>query len=159
MRKFVEADHILQNESLRDAYIQDSITRQASHGQLRALWSQMEHMLGYSMERFRLPRDMNLRPCVANEVRVRARDGSVLLFNTVTNEKTLAFAAKHYVKRFYCLTQITDRGSILQAGLHLMLSQEYTTFPFVGFFHNQWNALKMSSKKNVASNSGKPSSR
>ena len=48
---------------------------------------------------------------------------------------------------WHVLAQITDRGPIVAAAEHFILAQNYLTVVFFGFFHAQWNALKMAAKK------------
>ena len=87
MRKLVDMDVILGSEELTQHFVHDRITRQAAHGQLRCLWSQVGHITGKDMAYFRLPPKVDMRPCAANEVRVRTSDGDVFFVDRAAGKK------------------------------------------------------------------------
>ena len=102
MRKLVDMDVILGSEELTQHFVHDRINRQAAHGQLRCPWSQVEQITGKDMEYFRLPHGANLRPCAANEVRVRTYDGYVFSVDRAAGKKGAGDSSWLFASRLAC---------------------------------------------------------
>jgi hypothetical protein len=138
---------LLADQNLTRLYVHDMLDRQASHGQLRALWSQLQESLKCDMEKFRPPDGVTLRRCLHDEERITLASGDVVMRSTVTGEIHTVVTSEHLQHSFSIMSHVTDRGSVVCSSLHFLMAMGYLMFAFFGFFHGQWNALKTAARK------------
>ena len=146
MRKLVSIDTVLEPDQFTQFFVQYQITRQASHGQLKALFSQIEQATGKTAERFCLPLAVQVRRLRHQELRVVASNGEIYLVNKSAGTRTKVWPKEVLFTDYNLLIQVTDRGLIVTGALNFMLEMNYLTCVFFGFFHTQWNALKNAAK-------------
>lgn len=142
----VDIETMLSSDDLTSAFIHDRVCRQASHCQLKALFSQIEEITGKTMQQFRLPAGISLRPTALGETRAVTEAGDVYLVNSASGLRQKVWPREAFEFDFHILCQVTDRGPIVTGALHFALSLQYLTSCFWGFFHSQWNALKNAAK-------------
>ena len=79
--KLTDFEVILRDRALCDLWVEDKLERVSAHSQMMTLVSQIEDIVGDSVEVFRLPEGIELRPVRAGEVRLVRDDGEPLLYD------------------------------------------------------------------------------
>ena len=110
MRKLVDIETILSSDGLTSAFVHDRVCRQASHCQLKALFSQIEEITGKTMQQFRLPAGISLRPTARGETRAVTSAGDVYLVNSASGvrEKVWLGEALEFDFHILCQSPIVD---------------------------------------------------
>ena len=82
--KHVPVEMILRDQAVTEIYIQDETVRRTSHGLLRGVWNQFEHIVGKRIKDSKIPDALLLDPIASPDVRLCLYEGRPHLENTET---------------------------------------------------------------------------
>ena len=137
---------ILRDRDLCDLYVQDSLERQSSHGNLRALGHSLELLLRRPITDSLIPDTCLIGPVPPYHTRVALRPGHIVLVDERTDAVRPVLPRDFRAEQVLSVSSTVDRGSVGSSLLHFGVSQNYCWFIHFGFFHDLWNSIRNAAK-------------
>ena len=144
--KFTSFLIILSDPNLRTAWERDKLTRVAAFENLRAVDSQMTELTGFSLNEYRLPAAVNLRPVRAGETRVI--DGGVPVVAAGEDDcEMIPLPLDMLTHDFRLAVHTVDRCSVGASMLHFVMNRDVVWFVKWDWFHGLWDDIKNVGKR------------
>ena len=139
---------VLQDVALTREYIQDKMTRKATHCLMRAVVMQMEWLFSKPISRGFLGEDVRVHALTdRDQKRVRLSNGTLCLVNERTGEVVPIFPLAFDLRELLLVNHTVGRGS---TGSALMTFAQHIGLLWTatwGVYHDTWNSIKKAANK------------
>ena len=119
-------EFVHRDQAVAALYIEDKLSRQASHGLGRSLVTQLEGLFPDPLKRGKLDADVLVAAHTSPHMQTMVNDEKeIIVCNTQTGEAYPVFPPHFDMSKHLVINHTIDRGSIGGALLHFMISMGY----------------------------------
>ena len=134
MQKKTPLAIIEESDLLTECYVEDRLTRQATHMQGKCLASQVELFTSQPLHNWLKPAWVKLAPLGPNQLRRRLPTGEHAVYDNETDELYVQLPKKALATQFHIMTHVLDRSSINVSLIHFLMQHGFLmAVAWVGF--------------------------
>ena len=147
MQKKIPLAIIEESDLLTECYVEDRLTRQATHMQGKCLASQVELFTGQPLSNWQVPAWVKLAPLGPNMLRRRLPTGEHGVYDCDKDEIYVQLPKKALATKFHVMTHVLDRSSINVSLIHFLMQHGFIMAVAWGWFHGLQNSVKNALQK------------
>ena len=146
MRRRFAFEEIWRDAVVSHLFVEDRLSRKASHSLLRTVIHQIEQYVPDFLRRSLMPSTVRLGPVEPGQRRIILEDGRSALTLVDSDNAVLCVPADWNVRDRTWVSMVVDRAPTNNGCLHFCLANGFCWYIMYGVFHDTFNSLRTSAK-------------